>query len=68
MSAGEKRVTLLGVVALEPGESVAFAIPPDLDPDAIRAAIAAAEAEKRAAAARESERLRKMFLKANADG
>ena len=59
---GEPQRIFLGVIATEPDETIAFAIPADLDAATIKAALAAAEAEKAAAQARESERLRKMFL------
>jgi hypothetical protein len=58
----ERRITVLGVVSVEPGESIAFSIPPDLDADAIKAALEAVEAEKVAAAARETKKLREIFL------
>jgi hypothetical protein len=63
MSSEEPKRIFLGVVTVESGEAIpVFDIPLDADPDTIKAAIAAAEAEKVAAAARESERLKKMFL------
>jgi hypothetical protein len=56
------RVTVLGTVTAEPGESVAFDIPLGASPSEIAAALAAAEEERIAAQARESKRLRKLFL------
>jgi hypothetical protein len=56
------RVTVLGTVTAEPGESVAFDIPPDASPAEIAAALVAAEEERIAAQARESKHLHDMFL------
>jgi hypothetical protein len=56
------RVTVLGTVTIEPGETVAFDIPLDASPAEIAAALVAAEEERIAAQARESRRLRKLFL------
>jgi hypothetical protein len=55
--------TYLGTVTIVDGEALAFNIPADAEPDAIKAAIEKAEAEKVAAAAAASERLRALFLK-----
>jgi hypothetical protein len=63
-----KGVIFLGVVDLSDGEkTLAFDIPLDADADTIKAAIAAAEAEKAAAQVAESKWLREMFLKPEAD-
>jgi hypothetical protein len=52
----------LGTVSLDDGEkTIAFSIPEGLDPEAIKAAIEAANKEKAAAEARESARLRELF-------
>jgi hypothetical protein len=59
----EKKVIVLGTVTIEPDTAVAFSIPPDLDPDAIAAALVAAEEERAAAQAHETARLREIFLK-----
>jgi hypothetical protein len=58
-----KGVTLLGVIATEPDETVTFAIPDGLSAGEIAAAIAAAEEEKARRKLAESERLRELFLK-----
>jgi hypothetical protein len=59
------KITLLAVIATEPDEPVAFAIPDTLDAldaDTIAKAIAAAEAARELERRAESERLREMFL------
>jgi len=58
----DKRITYLGTVTVEPGDVIAFDIPPNADADAIKAALIAAEEERAAAQARETEHLRKVFL------
>ena len=61
----EPKITLLAVIATEPDEPVAFAIPDTLDAldaDTIAKAIAEAEEEKAQVKLAESERLRKLFL------
>jgi hypothetical protein len=60
----ETKITLLGVIATEPDEALAFTFPADLDPDAIKTAIEKANAERAEAQARETAKLREMFLKA----
>jgi hypothetical protein len=52
----------LGTVTLEPDESVAFAIPADLDAATIAAAIDRANLERAEAVAEESRKLREIFL------
>jgi hypothetical protein len=64
----EPRRIYLGTVTLdEPGEVLALNIPADLDADAIKAVLEAVEAEKVAAAARETAKLRAIFLEGGAD-
>jgi hypothetical protein len=59
----EPHITFLGTIDLSDGaKTIALDIPADADAATIAKAIAAAEAEKVAAAARESKQLRKMFL------
>jgi hypothetical protein len=61
----EPKITLLAVIATEPDESVAFAIPDTLDAldaDTIAKAIEQAEAEKAQRKLAETARLREMFL------
>jgi hypothetical protein len=62
----EKRITYLGTVDLSDDDekTVALNIPTngDLDPDAIKAAIACAEEEKAQRKRAESEKLRSQFL------
>ena len=58
----EPRKILLGVLDVTDGEAVAFDLPADLDPDAIKAAIERANIERAEAAKRETERLRQIFL------
>jgi hypothetical protein len=63
----EPKITLLAVIATEPDEPVAFAIPDTLDAfdaDTIAKAIAEAEAEKARLKLAESKRLREMFFEA----
>jgi hypothetical protein len=54
--------TITTVEEGEPAEAIAFNVPPDAGADDIKAALAAAEAEKVAAQVRESRRLRRLFL------
>jgi hypothetical protein len=61
MTEPEKRITLLGVVAIEPGEPIPVFDLPDADPDVLVKAILQAEAEKIAAQARESKRIAELF-------
>jgi hypothetical protein len=56
----------LGSVTVPDGETAAFSFPPDASPDAIREALIAAEEERVAAQARETKKLREMFLKREA--
>jgi hypothetical protein len=58
----ERRVTLLGVVTVEDGEPIPVFDLPDADPTVLAKAILQAEAEKAAAAAAASEKLRSQFL------
>jgi hypothetical protein len=63
------KITLLAVIATEPDEPVAFAIPDTLDAldaDTIAKAIEQAEAEKARLKLVESEKIRAMFLKESA--
>jgi hypothetical protein len=57
-------IIYLGTVDVREGETIGLSVPAglDLDPATIAAAIERAEAEKAAAAARESERLHETFL------
>jgi hypothetical protein len=64
------KITLLAVIATEPDEPVAFAIPDTLDAldaDAIAKAIAEAEEEKARRKLAESAKLHEMFLKPGGD-
>jgi hypothetical protein len=56
-----KRITLLGVVAIEPGEAIPVFDIPDADPDVLAKAIRAAEEAKVEAQLAESKRLRELF-------
>ena len=59
----EKRTIVLGTIQVpEPGESIAFDLPTDLDPAKITEALEKLEADRAAAALAESKRLRQMFL------
>jgi hypothetical protein len=58
----EKRVMLIGVVSVEPGEAIPIFDIPDADPDVLAKAILQAEAEKARAKLVESEKLRSQFL------
>jgi hypothetical protein len=55
-------IIYLGTVSAEPDETISFQIPPDASPDAIAAALEAAETERLAARAAETKRLREIFL------
>ena len=56
----ERKITFLGTVNVDNNE--VLVVPPDADADAIEAAIDEASAERAEAQARESRRLRKLFL------
>jgi hypothetical protein len=56
------RIIVLGTITVEDDKTVAFDIPASLDPDVIAAALVAAEEERIVAQARESRKLREMFL------
>ena len=57
----EPQKILLGVLDVDQDETLAIAIPADLDPDAIKLAIERANIERAEAAKRESEALAKLF-------
>jgi hypothetical protein len=59
---GETKRIYLGTVTVEPGETVAFSIPPAASPAEIAAALRKAEIERAEAQARETARLHEMFL------
>jgi hypothetical protein len=59
----EKRVIFLGTITVEPDTVTTFDIPLDASPDEITAALRKAEAERVKAQARETAKLREMFLK-----
>jgi hypothetical protein len=61
MTEPEKRITLLGVVTVEPGEPIPVFDIPDADPDVLVKAIRAAEEAKVEAQLAESKRLRELF-------
>jgi hypothetical protein len=59
----EKRTIVLGTIQVpEPGESIAFNLPTDLDPAKITEALEKLEADRAAAALAETKKLREMFL------
>jgi hypothetical protein len=63
---GEPRPIFLGTIdAGDSGETIIFTVPLDADAATIAAAIERANAERAAAAARESKRLREIFLEAD---
>jgi hypothetical protein len=65
----EPKITVLGVVTLEPGQALAFDIPLNASAEEIAAGLAAAEEAKAAAALAETKRLREIFLRdERADG
>lgn len=58
----EPRKTLIGVIETEQDEALALHIPPGADTATMRAAILKANAERAAAAKRETARLAELFL------
>ena len=67
MSGEPVRVTVLGTITMDDGQTVAFDLAPDASPAEIAAALVAAEAQRIAAQAAETARLRKLFLENPAD-
>jgi hypothetical protein len=59
----EPRIIVLGVLDTTDYDATAISISPDMDPSEIQAAILRANAERAAAAKRESEHLQNLFLK-----
>ena len=58
----EKRIIVLGTIQIpEVGESIAFDLPADLDPEQITAALEKLEADRAAAALAETKRIRELF-------
>ena len=57
------KITILGTVTSEDGESLAFSIPEGLDPAAISLALEQAERNRIAKRAADSAELRELFLK-----
>lgn len=58
----EPKITVLGAVTIEPGETVSFSFPPNADPDAIKAAIEKANAERAEKLRAELAELRRLFI------
>jgi hypothetical protein len=67
MADAPKRI-FLGALDVSQDEALAIAIPADLDPEALKAAIEKANAERHAAAKRETEYLRRLTDVERADG
>jgi hypothetical protein len=64
----EPRKIYLGTIQVpEPGESIAFDLPADLDPEQITAALEKLEADRAATALAESKKLHQMFLPPEGD-
>jgi hypothetical protein len=62
-----KRVTVLGVIALDDHQALGLSIPPDATPEQISTAILKANAEKQAAAIAETEHLKRKVSRPGGD-